>query len=45
VINPKIVRGMTMGGIGWALYEEFAYDAQNPAGRAKLDGLSAAVCA
>jgi CO/xanthine dehydrogenase Mo-binding subunit len=32
VINPKIVRGMTMGGIahgiGAALYEEFAYDAQ-----------------
>jgi 2-furoyl-CoA dehydrogenase large subunit len=32
VINPKIVRGMTMGGIahgiGVALYEEFAYDAQ-----------------
>jgi 2-furoyl-CoA dehydrogenase large subunit len=30
VINPKIVRGMTMGGIahgiGAALYEEFAYD-------------------
>jgi 2-furoyl-CoA dehydrogenase large subunit len=32
VINPKIVRGMTLGGIahgiGAALYEEFAYDAQ-----------------
>jgi CO/xanthine dehydrogenase Mo-binding subunit len=32
VINPKIVRGMTMGGIahgiGAALYEEFTYDAQ-----------------
>jgi len=32
VINPKIVRGMTIGGIahgiGAALYEEFAYDAQ-----------------
>jgi 2-furoyl-CoA dehydrogenase large subunit len=32
VINPKIVRGMTMGGIahgiGAALYEEFAYDSQ-----------------
>jgi 2-furoyl-CoA dehydrogenase large subunit len=32
VINPKIVRGMTMGGIahgiGAALYEEFAYDPQ-----------------
>ena len=32
VINPKIVRGMTMGGIahgiGAALYEEFAYDGQ-----------------
>ena len=32
VINPKIVRGMTMGGIahgiGAALCEEFAYDAQ-----------------
>ena len=32
VINPKIVRGMTMGGIahgiGAALYEEFAYDDQ-----------------
>jgi 2-furoyl-CoA dehydrogenase large subunit len=32
VINPKIVRGMTMGGIahgiGAALYEEFAYDTQ-----------------
>jgi 3-oxo-Delta1-steroid hydratase/dehydrogenase large subunit len=32
VINPKIVRGMTMGGIahgiGAALYEEFAYDQQ-----------------
>jgi 2-furoyl-CoA dehydrogenase large subunit len=32
VINPKIVRGMTMGGIahgiGAALYEEFAYDHQ-----------------
>jgi 2-furoyl-CoA dehydrogenase large subunit len=32
VINPKIVRGMTMGGIahgiGAALYEEFAYDEQ-----------------
>jgi 2-furoyl-CoA dehydrogenase large subunit len=32
VINPKIVRGMTMGGIahgiGAAFYEEFAYDAQ-----------------
>ena len=32
VINPKIVRGMTMGGIahgiGAALYEEFAYDNQ-----------------
>jgi CO/xanthine dehydrogenase Mo-binding subunit len=31
VINPKIVRGMTMGGIahgiGAALYEEFAYSA------------------
>src|SRR5262249_25512038 len=31
VINPKIVRGMTMGGIahgiGAALYEEFAYNA------------------
>jgi CO/xanthine dehydrogenase Mo-binding subunit len=31
VINPKIVRGMTLGGIahgiGAALYEEFAYDA------------------
>jgi CO/xanthine dehydrogenase Mo-binding subunit len=30
VINPKIVRGMTMGGIahgiGAALYEEFAYN-------------------
>jgi CO/xanthine dehydrogenase Mo-binding subunit len=30
VINPKVVRGMTMGGIahgiGAALYEEFAYD-------------------
>jgi 2-furoyl-CoA dehydrogenase large subunit len=30
VINPKIVRGMTLGGIahgiGAALYEEFAYD-------------------
>jgi CO/xanthine dehydrogenase Mo-binding subunit len=34
VINPKIVRGMTMGGIahgiGAALYEEFAY---NPEGQ------------
>jgi 2-furoyl-CoA dehydrogenase large subunit len=32
VINPKIVRGMTMGGIahgiGAALYEEFAYDGE-----------------
>ena len=32
VINPKIVRGMTMGGIahgiGAALYEEFAYNAE-----------------
>ncbi len=32
VINPKIVRGMTLGGIahgiGAALFEEFAYDAQ-----------------
>jgi 2-furoyl-CoA dehydrogenase large subunit len=32
VINPKIVRGMTMGGIahgiGAALYEEFAYSAE-----------------
>ena len=32
MINPKIVRGMTMGGIahgiGAALYEEFAYDTQ-----------------
>jgi 2-furoyl-CoA dehydrogenase large subunit len=32
VINPKIVRGMTIGGIahgiGAALYEEFAYDEQ-----------------
>jgi CO/xanthine dehydrogenase Mo-binding subunit len=32
VINPKIVRGMTLGGIahgiGAALYEEFVYDAQ-----------------
>jgi 2-furoyl-CoA dehydrogenase large subunit len=32
VINPKIVRGMTLGGIahgiGAALYEEFTYDAQ-----------------
>jgi 2-furoyl-CoA dehydrogenase large subunit len=32
VINPKIVRGMTLGGIahgiGAAIYEEFAYDAQ-----------------
>jgi len=32
VINPKIVRGMTLGGIahgiGAALYEEFAYDDQ-----------------
>jgi 2-furoyl-CoA dehydrogenase large subunit len=32
VINPKIVRGMTLGGIahgiGAALYEEFAYDPQ-----------------
>jgi 2-furoyl-CoA dehydrogenase large subunit len=32
VINPKIVRGMTMGGIahgiGAALYEEFAYDSE-----------------
>lgn len=32
VINPKIVRGMTLGGIahgiGAALYEEFAYDGQ-----------------
>jgi 2-furoyl-CoA dehydrogenase large subunit len=32
VINPKIVRGMTLGGIahgiGAALYEEFAYDAE-----------------
>jgi CO/xanthine dehydrogenase Mo-binding subunit len=34
VINPKIVRGMTMGGIahgiGAALYEEFAYDGEGP---------------
>ena len=32
MINPKIVRGMTMGGIahgiGAALYEEFAYNAE-----------------
>ncbi len=32
IINPKIVRGMTMGGvahgIGAALYEEFAYDGE-----------------
>ncbi len=32
VINPKIVRGMTLGGIahgiGAALYEEFAYDSE-----------------
>jgi CO/xanthine dehydrogenase Mo-binding subunit len=32
VINPKIVRGMTMGGIahgiGAALFEEFAYNAE-----------------
>jgi 2-furoyl-CoA dehydrogenase large subunit len=32
VINPKVVRGMTMGGIahgiGAALYEEFAYDGE-----------------
>jgi 2-furoyl-CoA dehydrogenase large subunit len=46
VINPKIVRGMTMGGIahgiGAALYEEFAYDA-GPAPDAKFHGLRAAV--
>ncbi len=32
IINPKIVRGMTMGGVahglGAALYEEFAYDGE-----------------
>ena len=49
VINPKIVRGMTMGGIahgiGAALYEEFAYNERRPADGAELHGLSAAVVA
>src|SRR5262249_9567964 len=40
VINPKVVRGMTMGGIahgiGAALYEEFAYDAQGQMGAQSL---------
>jgi len=47
VINPKIVRGMTLGGIahgiGAALYEEFAYGRAGPDGGAEPDGLPAAV--
>ena len=49
VINPKIVRGMTLGGIahgiGAALYEEFAYDDEGQLIDPELHGLPAAVLA
>ena len=49
VINPHIVKGMTLGGIahgiGAALLEEFVYDERGPADHPELHGLSAAVLA
>ena len=49
VINPHIVRGMTLGGIahglGATLLEEFVYDERGPADDPELHGLSAAVVA
>ena len=46
VINPHIVRGMTLGGIahglGATLLEEFVYDDAGPPDHPKLHGLSAA---